>query len=231
LTAVKNLLVALDTMRVGAESSPHFPFRRQSSSVSSVHETSAAAATSAASVHSALLSSSSAFSSLPSSSSAAASAFASALHSASRGRFNDHSNHLHATPLHLQVTGTGATGDAADAVAQRLGAGEIGATILKNMPRFGFAASLSAVVGGSSSDQVGYGIGIAIQFAYGLVLAVLTLLVGCCFCWCRCCCNWCGAREPLEGGYTKCQRWGTWLIMLVFALGVVCVCPLALFFF
>ena len=129
-------------------------------------------------------------------------------------------------PLGLDVIApiTGVTGDAANSVAQQLGAGSLGASVLRLVPRFGFPSSLAAAIGGSSSDQTGYGIGIGIQFAYGLVLAILTLLVGCCFCWCRCCCNWCGAREPLEGGYTKCQRWGTWLLMLVFTLAVVALC-------
>ena len=93
-------------------------------------------------------------------------------------------------------------------------------SIVSQMPRFGYATSLSSVVGGGSSDYVSYGIGVGVQFAYGIGLAILTLLVGCCFCWCRCCCNWCGARESLAGGYTKCQRWGAWTGMLVFSLVV-----------
>lgn len=93
-------------------------------------------------------------------------------------------------------------------------------SIVSQMPRFGYATSLSAVVGGGSSDYVSYGIGVGVQFAWGIGLALITVLVGCCFCWCRFCCNWCGAREALPGGYTKCQRWGAWTVMLVFSLVV-----------
>jgi hypothetical protein len=128
------------------------------------------------------------------------------------------------TPLELQVNTNGAGLNQVNSLAQSLGADSFGATIRNKLPRFGYVSNLGAVVK-DNSQAVSYGIGIAIQFAYGLVLAILTVLVGCCFCWCRCCCNWCGGREPIDGGYTKCQRWGTFTIMLVFAL-VVAYVPL-----
>ena len=92
-------------------------------------------------------------------------------------------------------------------------------SIVSSLPRFGFSSNI-ADVGGSADKMQSYGIGVGMQFAIGLVLAILTFLVGCCFCCCRCCCNWCGGREPDEGGYSKCQRWGTFVVMALFALGV-----------
>jgi hypothetical protein len=120
------------------------------------------------------------------------------------------------SPLKLQVVSNNAAPAAVTSTAASFDS--LGMSLLKALPRWGFPSKLGEVL--DKGSYANYGIGVGIQAAYGIVLAILTFFVGCCFCCCRCCCNWCGGREPEPEGYTKCQRWGVFVLMFLFAIAV-----------